>query len=115
MLALADGEQDTVRTRWVASDRSSTKGLEALFELERMVLRKGRRCGADATDRSDFRAAAPGDAAPDIVIDFTSAERDSVSERMPPHQPVPITATSICILSSRASPSPRSSAGRGSG
>jgi hypothetical protein len=27
----------------------------------------------------------------------TSAERDSVSARMPPHQPVPITAASTCF------------------
>src|SRR5713101_6730446 len=34
----------------------------------------------------------------------TSAERDSVSARMPPHQPVPITATSTC--STRFAPRP---------
>src|SRR6476661_752350 len=48
---------------------------------------------------------------------LTSAERDSVSERMPPHHPVPITATSICmaILPACVSPSPRISRGEGRG
>ena len=77
MMTLVDGEQGAVQIKWVTARGSRPKGLEALFELERMVLRKGRRCGADAVDKDGWRAAALADAKPDIIVDFTTAEREA--------------------------------------
>ena len=77
MMTVVDGERDTVGVEWVKTRASRPKGLEALFELERMVLRKGRRCGADAVDKSGLSAPPRGDWKPEIIIDFTGAERDA--------------------------------------
>jgi hypothetical protein len=76
MMALVAGEQDSVGVTWVRTGAIRPKGLEALFELERMVLRKGRSCGTDAIDK-DILSAPPRDGGkPEIIIDFTGTERD---------------------------------------
>src|SRR3954454_22126029 len=76
MMKLADRAHDTIRIKWVKTGGSRPQGLEALFELERMVLRKGRTCGADAIDKNGFRAALRRDGHPDVIIDFTEVGRD---------------------------------------
>jgi hypothetical protein len=76
MMRLVDGEHDIVGVEWIKTGASRPKGLEALFELERMVLRKGRRCGADAVDKSCFSAPPRRDRTPEIIIDLTGSERD---------------------------------------
>jgi hypothetical protein len=76
MITLADGQHDFVQIAWIKTGASRPKGLEALFELERMVLRKGRPGGADAVNKDILRAP-PTDQKPDIVIDFTATERAS--------------------------------------
>jgi hypothetical protein len=83
MMTLVDGKHDSVGIEWVKTRASRPKGLEALFELERMVLRRGRRCGADAVDKGGLSAPPPDDREPEIVIDFTGTERDaSLSPRL---------------------------------
>jgi hypothetical protein len=77
MIRLVDGEHDIVGVEWVKTGASRPKGLEALFELERMVLRRGRRCGADAVDKGGLSAPPREHREPEIVIDFTSTERDA--------------------------------------
>jgi hypothetical protein len=73
---LVDGEHVIVGVNWVTTGASRPKGLEALFDLERMVLRKGRRCGADAIDKDSLGAPPRNQQNPDIIIDFTGIERD---------------------------------------
>jgi hypothetical protein len=77
MMTLLPRQQDTVEVKWVNTSASRPAGLEALFELERMVLRNGRRGGADAIDRSALRAGAPSQQAPDVIVDFTGTARDA--------------------------------------
>jgi hypothetical protein len=77
MRTLAACERDVVQIKWVSTGRSRPKGLEALFELERMVLRKGRPCGADAIAKDGVGTPAWTGGKPDIVVDFTTTERDA--------------------------------------
>jgi hypothetical protein len=79
MMTLVDDKHDSVGIEWVKTRASRPKGLEALFELERMVLRRGRRCGADAVDKGGLSAPPRDDREPEIVIDFTGTERDATS------------------------------------
>jgi hypothetical protein len=64
-----------VQIAWTTTVQPRPAGLEALFELERMVLRKGKPGGADklkvSTERLEARV---GDA--DVVVDFTGGNRD---------------------------------------
>lgn len=77
MTTLAECEHTTTaQVTWVKTDAPRPKGLEALFELERIVLRKGRRCGADAVSKNDLGAPPRNDPKPDITIDFTGNARD---------------------------------------
>src|SRR6185437_16249703 len=48
-------------------------GLEALFELERLVLRKGKRGEADRLTKISKHSPSAGHA--DVIVDFTGAER----------------------------------------
>jgi len=64
-----------VQIDWVRTDTPRPTGLEALFDLERMLLRGGRACGADA-DRERLPEKSLAEGPPDIVIDFTAAPRD---------------------------------------
>ena len=82
LTTLVDGEHNVLRVKWVGSGGSRPSGLEALFGLERMVLRKGRRGGADSIAREIIRTAAPADGQPDIIVDFTTAEREAGSPRL---------------------------------
>ena len=70
-----NGRDVPVQIAWTATAESRPAGLEALFELERMVLRKGKRGGADKLKVIPERSQAPAGKA-DVVVDFTRAARD---------------------------------------
>ena len=72
------GERADTRIIWVESGKSPA-GLEALFELERLLLRKGRPSLVDPVKREGEGAAADSATTPDIVIDFTARPRDAAS------------------------------------
>jgi hypothetical protein len=74
---LVDAEHDDIQVKWIRTGATRPAGLEALFTLERMVLRKGGRCEADAIDKEEIGRPPRNDRSPDIVVDFTSAERDA--------------------------------------
>lgn len=64
-----------VQIAWTKTFQPRPVGLQALFELERMVLRKGKPGGADKLQVSTERLQArTGDA--DVVIDFTAGDRE---------------------------------------
>lgn len=70
-----DGQDVPVQISWTAAAAPRPAGLEALFELERIALRKGRPSGADQLKL--VPEAAPRDAGKaDVVVDFTTSERD---------------------------------------
>jgi hypothetical protein len=70
-----DGRDVPVRVAWVANTDRRPAGLQGLFELERMVLRKGKPGGADKWKVSGHeRQNAAGKA--DVVVDFTTGDRD---------------------------------------
>ncbi|WP_225118329.1 hypothetical protein [Bradyrhizobium sp. BRP22] len=70
-----NGRDVPVQVAWTTTAESRPAGLEALFELERMVLRKGRRGGADQLKIIPERSQAhTGNA--DVIVDFTHAARD---------------------------------------
>ena len=74
--ALSVGNQDVpVRIAWTATAPPRPAGLEALFELERMVLRKGKPSGADQL-KIISDAVQRGLVDADVVVDFTTADRD---------------------------------------
>jgi hypothetical protein len=73
------GDGHDVRIRWITTTTSRPAGLEALFALERIVLRKGRSCSADAIDRDAVSGPPAGDAKPDIVVDFTNVAHDTAA------------------------------------
>jgi hypothetical protein len=70
-----NGRNVPVQIAWTATAEARPAGLEALFELERMVLRKGKRGGADRLKivPEQLRAQA---AKADVIVDFTRAARD---------------------------------------
>jgi len=70
-----NGQDIPVRIAWIATAEPRPAGLEALFELERMVLRKGKPGGADKPKEIPERARPEAEKA-DVVVDFTSAEPD---------------------------------------
>ena len=65
---------DDVSVRWIDDGTRPPTGLETLLDLERLLLRGGRRCDADVVDRAAIRSGHEG-TAPDVVIDFTEAPR----------------------------------------
>ena len=68
------GNQEVgIQIAWAEKSAPPPPGLEALFELERMVLRKGKTSGADAL-RTVPESRRLGE--PDVVVDFTTAGRD---------------------------------------
>src|SRR3954447_24486811 len=74
--SLAVGGRDIpVQVAWTAPAEPRPAGLEALFELERMVLRRGKRSGADRLKVST-ESPQPRIGQPDVVVDFTGGERD---------------------------------------
>jgi hypothetical protein len=68
------GRDVPIRITWLATSEARPAGLEALFELERLVLRKGRRGGADRWTAIQKHARPRADAA-DVIVDFTGAAR----------------------------------------
>ncbi|WP_245474501.1 hypothetical protein [Bradyrhizobium sp. Leo121] len=74
--ALSVGGRDVpVQIAWTTTSESRPAGLEALFELERMVLRRGQRSGADKLKVIPERSQAQAGKA-DVIVDFTRAGRD---------------------------------------
>src|SRR5436305_11232419 len=70
-----DGRDVPVQIAWTATADPRPAGLEGLFELERMVLRKGKRSGADRLNLAGGTSrAAAGEA--DVIVDFTPLPRD---------------------------------------
>jgi hypothetical protein len=71
----ANNQDVPVQIAWTETAAPRPAGLEALFELERILLRKGKPCGADKLkvipEGPQCRA---GKA--DVVVDFTRASRD---------------------------------------
>ncbi|MBR1168220.1 glucosamine inositolphosphorylceramide transferase family protein [Bradyrhizobium liaoningense] len=73
-----DGRDVPVQVAWTATAESRPAGLDALFELERLVLHKGKHSSADRlTIGSEPARASVGTA--DVIVDFTSAPRDPAS------------------------------------
>jgi hypothetical protein len=69
-----DGRDVPVKIAWTATAEPRPAGLEGLFELERLVLRKGKPGGADRLKiSSDVFQPQLGEA--DVVVDFTCASR----------------------------------------
>jgi hypothetical protein len=58
---------------WTGAKSPSPAGLDQLFELERMLLRKSKPCGADRL-KTIPETGRLGE--PDVVVDFTNASRD---------------------------------------
>src|ERR1700694_5386263 len=73
---LDDGHVD-IQIAWERTGASRPAGLEALFELERMLLRNGRSSGADAVSMDACGTHKRTDRKPDIVIDFTNVEPEA--------------------------------------
>jgi hypothetical protein len=76
LMALLETEPYDLQVAWVATDAARPAGLEALLDLERMMLRRGRFCGADR-DPALRQADAQPLRQPDIVLDFTAMPRDA--------------------------------------
>jgi hypothetical protein len=70
-----DGRDVPVQVVWTSTVESRPAGLEGLFELERMMLRRGKPGGADKVAASAHPLRSPVDEA-DIVVDFTAGNRD---------------------------------------
>ena len=71
--ALSD--EFSTQIAWTETGTPPLAGLEALFELERILLRKGVTCFAD-TLKDAGKEPRRTDRTPDVVVDFTSASRD---------------------------------------
>ena len=71
---LLDDAQTDVRVTWAKTKAPRPAGLEALFELERMLLRGGKAGGADAVSRDACDRPNRTDCHPDLVVDFTDLE-----------------------------------------
>ena len=77
LIALLDSAATTrFRSPGCGPRPSRPAGLESLLDLERMLLRRGRPCGADADPALQTAAALTAAAAADIVLDFTAMPRD---------------------------------------
>ena len=70
-----DGRDVPVQIALTATAEPRPAGLDALFELERVVLRKGRHSGADGLKIDPEQTQARTGTA-DVIVDFTSAARD---------------------------------------
>jgi len=75
-----DDGQTTIQIAWIKTQAPRPAGLQALFELERMLLRNGRACGADAISKEACGNLPHQGCAPDIVIDFTGGEPESAGK-----------------------------------
>jgi hypothetical protein len=79
---LDDGQTD-IQIAWLTTGATRPAGLEALFELERMLLRGGKASGADAVGKDACGSVARTDRNPDIVVDFTDLKPGPVPPRAP--------------------------------
>lgn len=76
LLDLLAGPGRTLQVSWISTSAERPAGLDALLDLERMLLRRGQRCGGDPepalleTSRASYGQA-------DLVIDFTTAPREA--------------------------------------
>ena len=78
LIASLEAESHKVQLVWIDTDAKRPAGLDALLELERLLLRRGRRNGADRD--AGLLAAPRGDAEPaDLIIDFTTAPHTAAS------------------------------------
>jgi hypothetical protein len=70
-----DGEDVPVQMAWTATTQARPTGLDALFELERLVLLKGKHSGAGKLKTIPERSQARAGTA-DVIVDFTCGARD---------------------------------------
>ncbi|WP_314945182.1 hypothetical protein [Bradyrhizobium cosmicum] len=70
-----DGRDVAVQIAWTSTAEPRPAGLDALFELERIVLRKGKPGGADRLKDIPEQIQARNGTA-DVIVDFTGAARD---------------------------------------
>ena len=75
---LDDGHRE-LQIAWARTAAQRPGGLEALFELERMLLRGGKAGGSDAVSKDACGNPRQPGSNPDIVVDFTDLERDAAS------------------------------------
>jgi hypothetical protein len=68
-----------VRVTWVETAAKKPRGLELLFDLERMLLRKGAAGGADPLSPEEIANARMPDGDADIVIDLSNSEQKSAT------------------------------------
>ncbi|PZA10387.1 hypothetical protein DNX69_13505 [Rhodopseudomonas palustris] len=76
LLDLLADDQRTLQVSWISSPAERPAGLETLLDLERMLLRRGRRCGSDA-EPALLNEARGSYGTPEVVIDFTTAPREA--------------------------------------
>lgn len=62
-----------VQIAWVDSGAAKPQGLDLLFELERMVLKRGARDGSEGLSADSVGRGLSTKGAPDVVVDFSSA------------------------------------------
>src|SRR3954451_13348991 len=70
-----DGRDVPVQIAWTATSEPRPTGLDMLFELERLVLHKGKHSGTDRLKISPARMQARAGTA-DVIVDFTGGARD---------------------------------------
>src|SRR3954451_16126861 len=70
-----DGQDVPVQIAWTATAEPRPTGLDMLFELERLVLHKGKHNGTDRLKISPERMQARAGTA-DVIVDFTGGARD---------------------------------------
>lgn len=70
-----DGRDVPVQIEWVPTAEPRPAGLDALFELERVVLHKGKHSGANKLKVFPERTRVRTETA-DVIVDFTGAARD---------------------------------------
>jgi len=70
-----DGRDVPVQIAWTANAEPRPAGLDTLFELERLVLHKGKPSGANRLDSIPERTQAHP-ATADVIVDFTGTPRD---------------------------------------
>ncbi|ABE38347.1 conserved hypothetical protein [Rhodopseudomonas palustris BisB5] len=74
-MSLLCSDPNRLQVAWVRTDATRPTGLEQLLDLERMVMRRGRPCGADLCSELLREGRQPSQTA-DIVVDFTAMPRD---------------------------------------
>lgn len=73
-----DGQNVPVQIAWVATAEPRPAGLDALFELERMVLHKGKHSGANRLNIAPEQTQVRNQTA-DVIVDFTGGARDQAA------------------------------------